>query len=113
MRKFFLTFIAALMICNPVLAKGHGHHGPAHHRPVHHYRGAHKVGDLVWGAAGVVAGATLISSLISSNNRSVMQQPKVYVVEPEDECYITVSRKSGEVKEKCFNQQSKGIIYID
>ena len=111
MKKFLLILIAALMICNPVMAKGHRHHRHVRHHG--HHRGIHVAGDLAWGVAGVVAGATLISSLISSSNKSNVQQPKVYMVEPEDECYITVSRKSGEVKEKCFNRLSKGIIYVD
>ena len=111
MKKFFLTVVMSLMICNPVLAKGHGHHGHVSYRG--HRGGIHAVGDLAWGVAGVVAGVTLISSLVGSNNTTVIQQPKVYVAEPEGECYITVSRKTGEVKEKCFNRLSKGIIYVD
>ncbi len=112
MKKFILTFLMALMICNPAFAKGRGHHhGHFHYRG--HHGGIHAVGDLAWGVAGVVAGATLISSLVSSTSQPKYQQPKVYIAEPEGECYITVSRKTGDVKEKCFNRLSKGIIYVD
>lgn len=111
MKKFVLTLIISLMICNPALAKRSHHHG--HFRYHGHHGGIHAVGDLAWGVAGVVAGATLISSLVSSSNQTRVQQPKVYIAEPEGECYITVSRKTGEVKEKCFNRLSKGIIYVD
>ena len=111
MKKFFLTLVMTLMICNPALAKGHGPHGHFHYRG--HHGGIHAVGDLAWGVAGVVAGATLINSLVNSGSQTKVQQPKVYIAEPEGECYITVSRKTGEVKEKCFNRLSKGIIYVD
>ena len=43
--------------------------------------------------AGVVAGVSLINGLVKTNN-TVNQQPKVYIAEPEGECYITVSRKN-------------------
>ena len=111
MKKFLLTFLAALMICNPALAKKHGHRPQVHYK--HHHGAVHAVGDLAWGVAGVVAGVSLINSLVSSNNSIVVQQPKIYMAEPDDECYITVSRKTGDVKEKCFNRLSKGIIYVD
>ena len=111
MKKFVLTLLMALMISSPALAKGRGHHhGHFHYRG--HHSGIHAVGDLAWGVAGVVAGVSLINSLVSSND-TVVQQPKVYIAEPEGECYITVSRKTGNVKEKCFNRLSKGIIYVD
>ena len=111
MKKFVLTLMAALMICNPALAKGRGHHH-GHFRPRVHHSGIHAVGDLAWGVAGVVAGVSLINNLVSSND-AVVQQPKVYIAEPEGECYITVSIKTGSIKEKCFNKLSKGIIYVD
>ena len=110
MKKFFLVLVMTLMICNPALAKKHGPHGHVSYRG--HHGGIHAVGDLAWGVAGVVAGATLISSLVSSSGPA-HQSTKVYIAEPEGECYITVSRKTGEVKEKCFNRLSKGIIYVD
>ena len=111
MKKFFLALVVSLMICNPAMAKRHGHHGHFHYRG--HHSGVHAVGDLAWGVAGVVAGATLISSLVKASSQPVIQQPKVYIAEPEGECYITVSMKTGEAKEKCFNRLSKGIIYVD
>lgn len=112
MKKFVLILLMALMLCNPAMAKRGGHHhGHFHYRG--HHGGIHAVGDLAWGVAGVVAGATLISNLVSSSSGVRHQQPKVYMVEPEGECYITVSRKTGDVKEKCFNRLSKGIIYVD
>lgn len=112
MKKFILTFLMIMMICSPAFAKGRGHHHGHFHYHGHH-GGIHAVGDLAWGVAGVVAGATLISSLVNSPSRPKYQQPKVYIAEPEGECYITVSRKTGDVKEKCFNRLSKGIIYVD
>ena len=99
------------MFCTPVLAKGH-HHG-AHIKYRGHHGRVHAAGDWAWGVAGVIAGVTLINCLVKLNDNNVNQQPKVYVAEPEGECYITVSRKNGEVKEKCFNRLSKGIIYVD
>ena len=111
MKKFFLILVATVMICNPAFAKRHGYH--THFKHHGHHGGIHAVGDLAWGVAGVVAGATLINSLVSSANPINVQNPKVYVAEPEGECYITVSRKTGKVTEKCFNRLSKGIIYVD
>ncbi|MBE6467731.1 MAG: hypothetical protein E7004_03975 [Alphaproteobacteria bacterium] len=112
MKKFVLTLLMALMFCNPAFARRGGHHhGHFHYRG--HHGGIHAVGDLAWGVAGVVAGAALINNLVSSSSSVKYQQPKVYIAEPEGECYITVSRKTGDVKEKCFNRLSKGIIYVD
>ena len=111
MKKFFLALVMTLMICNPALAKKHGPHGHVSYRG--HHGGIHAVGDLAWGVAGVVAGVSLINSLVNSNSYYKEQQPKVYIAEPEGECYITVSRKTGIAKEKCFNRLSKGIIYVD
>ena len=110
MKKILLAFVLAVMVCNPALAKRHGHH---HVHYKHHHGGIHAVGDLAWGVAGVVAGVSLINGLVNSSQQSRQYQPKVYIAEPEEECYITVSRKTGEVKEKCFNRLSKGIIYVD
>lgn len=111
MKKFILTFLMTMMICSPAMARGRGHHHNHFHYRGHH-GGIHAVGDLAWGVAGVVAGVSLINGLVKTNN-TVNQQPKVYIAEPEGECYITVSRKTGDVKEKCFNRLSKGIIYVD
>ena len=112
MKKIVLAFLMALMICNPAFARRGGHHhGHFHYRG--HHGGIHAVGDLAWGVAGVVAGVALINNLVSSSSSVKYQQPKVYIAEPEGECYITVSRKTGDVKEKCFNRLSKGIIYVD
>ena len=104
MKKLLLILIFSLLIAPNADAKPHRHHRPN--------RG-HHVSNVVSGIVGMTAGVLLAGKLVESHQPRYQEAPRVYVVEPEGECYTVVSRKTGKVSQQCVENNSSNIIYVD
>ena len=107
MKKIIFILISCLLMTSIAEAKSYRKH---HHR---HHKGYY-ISDVATGIVGTTAGILLAEELMSMRRSSRPQsKPKVYIVEPEGKCYTIVSKKSGKVTQKCVEQDSDEIIYID
>jgi len=109
-KKIIATLMLCMVLCPSAYARGHG--GPHFYGHHHHHHYGRGIG-LAAGIIGTTAGILLAEQLINSRPRRVEVQPKVYLVEPEGNCYTVVSRKTGKVTQKCVENASDDIIYVD
>ena len=107
MKKFILVVLAALMVVvTPAEAKkwGHGHH--------HGRKGCCYSRNVTAGILGATTGILLAKEL-ARPARPVISKPVVHIVEPESNCYTIVSKKTGKVRQECFENESEKVIYVD
>ena len=115
MKKLAVILMACVLAASPAYARGgHGgwyagwHGGGVHYHSHHHGR----AGGVI---LGTLAGLALADAIVASTRPRVVQvqQPKVYIAEPENKCYTVVSRKKGTVTRQCVSDTDDDIIYVD
>lgn len=103
--KYLLSVILVLVMMTPnAEARWYKHH--------HGYGDCCYAADVAAGIIGTTAGIIIARELVG------VQEPrhhpkKVYIYEPEPECYTIVSRKTGKITQKCVDNPSDKIIYVD
>ena len=118
MKKLAVILLACMVAATtPAYARG-GHggwhmgwHGGGMYYHTHHHGG--HVGGVI---LGTVAGLALADAIVASTRPRVVQvqQPKVYIAEPENKCYTVVSRKKGTVTRQCVSDTTNDdVIYVD
>ena len=114
MKKLIIALMVCMAMAAPAQARGGWHggwHGGGFHYHTHHHGGRH-FGNVV---LGTLAGVALADAIVASTRPRVVQvqQPKVYIAEPENKCYTVVSRKKGTVTRQCVSDTDDHIIYVD
>ena len=104
MKRFILVLMAVVLFSSSADARWH--HG---HR---HFGHGYYAADVATGIIGTAAGVMLAREILDTPAPRVVQ-PRVYVVEPEGKCYTIISRKTGQITQKCVERASEEIIYID
>ena len=104
MKKILLIMMFCLLIIPNVEAKPHRFHRPSK---------GHHVSNVVSGIVGITAGVLLAGKLVDHHQPKYQTSPRLYVVEPEGECYTVVSRKTGKITQQCVENNSDNIIYVD
>ena len=107
MKKIIFILMAAVMVvATPAEAKrwgGRHHHGRS---------GCCFSRNVAAGILGATTGA-LIAREFTKPARPIVAKPVVHIVEPEGNCYTVVSKKTGKVRQECFDNASEKIIYVD
>ncbi|MBE6452256.1 MAG: hypothetical protein E7012_02050 [Alphaproteobacteria bacterium] len=111
MKKFISALIALSLLSSPAMAKpskhhiDKHHHKPAHVRVVHHHK-THHTEPLAFAAAGLI-GFTLgnIISYSSGQNNYIVSND-------EKECFLVVSKSSGNVTQRCVDGSNQ-VLYVD
>lgn len=116
MKKLAIILMACVLAASPAYARG-GHHGGWyggwHGGGVHYHTHHHgRAGGVI---LGTLAGLALADAIVASTRPRVVQvqQPKVYIAEPENKCYTVVSRKKGTVTRQCVSDTDDDVIYVD
>ena len=105
MKRFVVVLLVFVLLSMPAFARWH------HHR--HHFGDGHYAADVAAGIVGTTAGVLLAKEILDNDNNRSWSTPRVYVVEPEGECYTVISRKTGKVTQKCVDYPAQKIIYVD
>ncbi len=103
--KRFVVILLVTLLCGTSAFAGW------HHRR-HHFDAGYYAADIAAGVIGTTAGVMLAREMMDDGHRH-HTRPRIYVVEPEGECYTVISRKTGKIIQKCVEHASEKIIYID
>ncbi len=103
--KYLPLFLPALMIATPnAEARWYKHR--------HWHDDCCYAADVATGIISTTAGVMIANELINKPVRK-HHRKRVYIYEPEPECYTIVSRKTGKVTQKCVDNPTDKIIYVD
>lgn len=106
MKKIILAFLIITLSTGSAQAKPW--------RPYHHHKKDCCISrNLAAGVLGITAGVLIANSITPPQKRKRYSKPVVHIVEPENNCYTVVSRKSGKIRQECFENSSDKIIYVD
>lgn len=105
MKKLFVVLLACVVFIQTAEARCYrGCHGWR--------RGGYYAADVTAGIVGTTAGVLLAEEMMKPRTHK-QPKPKVYIVEPEGKCYTVVSKKTGKITQKCVENASDSIIYVD
>lgn len=106
MKSFVIILLGVLMFSASASARCYDGY--------YHRRGGCYAADVTAGIVGTAAGVVIAEEIMEAKHtKRDKPTKKVHIYEPEGKCFTFISRKTGEITQKCVENASEEIIYID